>query len=127
VGKGVATERILIASARELLICPCMSASLSLGMTAAHLRDLISAPLSCRFFEWLHVDCPYNNTHNIRLCRLAVKLQVVSPSLLAELGACVHAVEVLAYAHENGVEPFIEASLELLLSLLETREGKMTG
>ncbi|EFN50874.1 hypothetical protein CHLNCDRAFT_141669 [Chlorella variabilis] len=80
--------------------------------------DVAAAGLAGRFFEWLSIAHPHNNVHNMRLCRLVADAKVLPPEALAELQAVDRVLAVLAYAHENDVEPFLEPALRLCASLM---------
>ncbi|KAL4419367.1 hypothetical protein ABPG75_005869, partial [Micractinium tetrahymenae] len=80
--------------------------------------DVAAAGLAGRFFEWLSIAHPHNNVHNMRLCRLVADARVLQPAALVQLQAVDRVLAVLAYAHANDVEPFLEPALHLLASLL---------
>lgn len=89
-----------------------------LGVNASWLQALPPLGLECRFFEWLSIDHPHNNVHNIRLCCLTAK-HLLSVQQICSLDALDRVLAVLAYARELEVDPFIEPSLELCMTLLQ--------
>ncbi|PRW59606.1 kinase [Chlorella sorokiniana] len=80
--------------------------------------DVAAAGLAGRFFEWLSISHPHNNVHNMRLCRLVADARVLPPEALVQLQAVDRVLAVLAYAHDNDVEPFLEPALHLCTSLM---------
>jgi len=80
-----------------------------------------------KFFEFLSLDHSNNNVHNIRLCRLVILSGNVQPSAMASLDVIPKVVQVLEYAHENRVEPFLEPVLELCEAILECEAKGGTG
>ena len=74
--------------------------------------------LATEFFQFLSLDHPNNNVHNLRLCRAMVAAESVDTELVLALGAVERAGTVLCYACENMVEAFIEPSLELCAAII---------
>lgn len=93
--------------------------SVLLAAEPAWVLQLAELGQAARFFLWLAVDHPHNNVHNIRVCSLVVRAGAVAAAELEALRAAQRALSVLRYAVDNGVEPFVEPSLELCLALLQ--------
>ncbi|CAG9460825.1 unnamed protein product [Pedinophyceae sp. YPF-701] len=72
-----------------------------------------------RLFSFLSLDHPNNNVHNMRLCRALVVFGALTCEQAAQLRAVERVEQVLVYAHENAVEPFLDPALDLCCSLLE--------
>ncbi|PSC68021.1 serine threonine-kinase ULK4 isoform B [Micractinium conductrix] len=89
-----------------------------LEFNRAWVAEVAAAGLAGRFFEWLSIAHPHNNVHNLRLCRLVAEAKVLPAQALASLEAIDRVLAVLAYAHENDVEPFLEPAAHLLAALL---------
>ena len=52
-----------------------------------------------RFFEWLSIDHPHNNVHNIRLCRLITQSGALSARELADLRVVDRVSAAILYRH----------------------------
>ena len=88
--------------------------------------------LAPSFFAFLSLDHANNNVHNIRLCRQIVAAGSLPAAALREQRLAERVVAVLAYAHQNAVEPFLEPVLQLCLALVhrdaaDTRAGASSG
>lgn len=79
--------------------------------------------LAHQFFTFLSLDHANNNVHNIRLCRQIVAAGSLAPGQLLELGVVHKVTAVLAYAHQNNVEPFLEPVLDLCLAIINRDAG----
>ncbi|KAK9809997.1 hypothetical protein WJX72_003108 [[Myrmecia] bisecta] len=88
----------------------------------AHVERLGLVP---RFFEFLSLEHSNNNVHNIRLCRLVVAAASLTPAAMRDLDVFAKVSAVLAYAHENAVEPFLEPVLELCAALLDSDRASL--
>ena len=51
----------------------------------AYVGEVARADLTLRFFEFLDIQCPNNNIHNIRVCRALTAAGAVSTRHLSEL------------------------------------------
>ena len=60
----------------------------------AYVGEVARADLTLRFFEFLDIQCPNNNIHNIRVCRALTDAGAVSTRHLSELNVpgkvCIH-------------------------------------
>ena len=72
--------------------------------------DVPSTLPSHRFFEWLSIDHPHNNVHNIRLCRLITQSGALSARELADL----RVVDRVSMAARPIPEPALESLLMCL-------------
>ena len=80
--------------------------------------DAARLGLAPKFFEFLSLEHTNNNVHNVRLClALARSRAVHTLELLVDFAAGHKVAAVLAYAHENAVEPFLEPSLGICAAL----------
>ena len=80
--------------------------------------DAARLGLAPKFFEFLSLEHTNNNVHNVRLClALARSRAVRTLELLVDFAAGHKVAAVLAYAHENAVEPFLEPSLGICAAL----------
>ena len=80
--------------------------------------DAARLGLAPKFFEFLSLEHTNNNVHNVRLClALARSRAVRTLELLCDFAAGHKVAAVLAYAHENAVEPFLEPSLGICAAL----------
>ena len=70
-----------------------------------------SYSLAPKFFEFLSLEHTNNNVHNVRLCLTLAASDAVPVRSLWELSAGRKVAAVLAYAHDNAVEPFMEPAL----------------
>lgn len=89
---------------------------------ALHLQRLGLVP---RFFEFLSLEHSNNNVHNIRLCRLVIANADLTSQDLSDMRIAEKVSAVLAYSHENAVEPFLEPVLALSQALLEKDQQDM--
>eukprot|EP00892_Ulva_mutabilis_P008231 jgi/Ulvmu1/5780/UM025_0034.1 len=91
-----------------------------LGRETRYVEAVIKHPdMVHRFFEFLNIDSPNNNIHNIRVCRTLVATSAVTSRTLNELQIPAKVARVLTYAYENHVQAFLEPTAELCLALLE--------
>jgi serine/threonine-protein kinase ULK4 len=79
------------------------------------------------FYEWLSVDHPCNNVHNIRLCGRLAAAGALNAEELRQLDAVERAAAVLEYAAANGVVPFLAPSLGLYAVLAQSVVGVGPG
>jgi serine/threonine-protein kinase ULK4 len=70
-------------------------------------------------FSFLALEHACNNVHNVRLCLLLAACPEVPTCQLAALQAAHRAADVLSYAFEAGVEPFLEPALGVCRAVLE--------
>ena len=90
----------------------------ALEADAAMCGDAARFGLAPKFFEFLSLEHTNNNVHNVRLClALARSRAVRTLELLVDFAAGHKVAAVLAYAHENAVEPFLEPSLGICAAL----------
>ena len=90
----------------------------ALEADAAMCGDAARLGLAPKFFEFLSLEHTNNNVHNVRLClALARSRAVRTLELLVDFAAGHKVAAVLAYAHENAVEPFLEPSLGICAAL----------
>ncbi|KAL0019961.1 hypothetical protein WJX79_009290 [Trebouxia sp. C0005] len=89
---------------------------------ALHLQRLGLVP---RFFEFLSLEHSNNNVHNIRLCRLIISNADLTSVELADMQVAEKVSAVLAYSHENAVEPFLEPVVGLCQALLDRDQQDM--
>jgi len=82
----------------------------------AEVAALGAAP---KFFDNLSIHSQNNNVHNIRVCRALVVSGALTLEEAARLDVVPRVDSVLAFAHENAVDPFLEPALDLCCSLLE--------
>lgn len=83
------------------------------------MSDIARAGIVLRFFEFLDINCPNNNIHNIRVCRVLTATNAISTQHLYSMGVAQKVSTVLTYAHSNNIEAFLEPAVELCLTLLQ--------
>jgi serine/threonine-protein kinase ULK4 len=88
------------------------------------IREATHVQLEQSFFNFLHLDDGNNNVHNLRLCLHTVRSEHVSSGRLSELEAPQRLVDVLVYAFDNAVEPFLWPALAACKQLLEQDKGQ---
>jgi len=81
-----------------------------------HVEQLGLAP---SFFDFLSLEHPNNNVHNIRLCRQLVSAGSMSGKDLHRRAVADKVTAVLVYAHQNNVEPFLEPVLDLSQAIIQ--------
>lgn len=71
-----------------------------------------------RFVAFLSLDSPNNNVHNLRVVRALCASGALGLSDIQALGLVGKLEAILAYSHENMVDPFLEPVLELCATVL---------
>lgn len=94
-----------------------------LEVNPAYVSMVESLKLTSQFFDFLSLEHSNNNVHNIRLCRQIILWGSLTAEDLIRSQVGEKITDVLVYAHQNNVEPFLEPVLELCHAIV-SRESK---
>lgn len=98
-----------------------------LEVNSGYVSVVESLQLSHCFFEFLTLEHPNNNVHNIRLCRQLMISGSLSHEQLLQLAAADKVCAVLMYAQQNNVEPFLEPVLQLADAMMARDASDMAA
>ncbi|WIA17198.1 hypothetical protein OEZ85_014081 [Tetradesmus obliquus] len=98
-----------------------------LEVNSGYVSVVESLQLSHCFFEFLTLEHPNNNVHNIRLCRQLMISGSLSHEQLLQLAAADKVCAVLLYAQQNNVEPFLEPVLQLADAMMARDASDMAA
>ena len=81
-------------------------------------KIVVDLGLAPKFFEFLSLEHTNNNVHNVRLCLALSASKSVTMEQLVSFGCANKVQQVLTYAHENSVDPFLEPALGISRAIL---------
>lgn len=90
-----------------------------LEVNLSFVHDVEELALAPAFFNFLSLEHPNNNVHNVRLCRQIISAGSLPVSTLLDMQVPDKVASVLKYAYENTVEPFLEPVLELTHAIIQ--------